>query len=161
MKHVRDSIQAYVSGELDRERTAAVETHLADCDECRREAEQGRALWEMLGSVETEQPGGGSIWPAVRARTLEKNDAIRDWFFGGGLWARTGLATAAVAAGLLVGILVPMGGSPDAVAAGDDSTAWLVESSWISGSSWLAGEGSRGLDDILLGADAGEKENGS
>jgi anti-sigma factor RsiW len=162
MKHVGDLIQAYLSGELDGGRAAAVEKHLEGCSRCRQEAQEARALWKMLGSTETVPTGNDSIWPAVQARTLGRDPEPREWFFGTGPRMRAGLAAVALAAGLMVGVLLPVGSDPSP--ATDDSlasSAWLLDSSWLSGSSWLATEKGAGLDDILLGTDQSEEGNGS
>jgi len=162
MKHVGDLIQAFLSGELDGGRAVEVEKHLDGCSRCRHEVQQARDLWEMLGSTEAVLPVKGSIWPAVQARTLGRDPERREWFFGTGPRMRTGLATVALAAGLVVGVLLPVGS--DQSAAADDAlagSAWLVESSWLSGSSWLVTEQGTGLDDILLGTDQSDEGNGS
>lgn len=168
MKHVANMIQAYISGELDRDRNAAVEEHLNECPACRAEADRAREMWEMLGSAGRPSPATGSVWPAVQARTFGRETSEREWFFGAGRLTRTGLATAAVAAGLMLGILLPVGADQEE---GADSSlmdsswlvesSWLSESTWLSESSWLGGEGAAGLDDILLGADLLDEGNGS
>jgi anti-sigma factor RsiW len=161
MSHVRESIQAFVSGELDADRQQAVVAHLAVCPQCRSQAKEARSLWELLGAVEETSPAGPSIWPQVRSRTMDLDKGARDWFFGRGPWMRTGLATMAVAAGLCGGILIPgaeSNGDSDSV--GEES-AWLVDSSWLSGTSWLSGDGGQGLDGFILGTESVEMENGS
>jgi hypothetical protein len=162
MKHVTNMIQAYISGELDSTRTAAVEDHLNECPSCRKEADAARGMWEMLGALDPPPSDTGSVWTAVQARTFGRGTTEHEWFFGAGNLTRTGLATAAVAAGLMLGVLLPSG--PDlqeGVDSGLTDTSWLVESTWLSESSWLGGDGSTGLDDILLGADLPEEGNGS
>jgi anti-sigma factor RsiW len=155
MKHVRESIQAFVSGDLDRERNEAVRAHLAACPACRREAEQVRATWDLLETAASEPEGDLSIWPEVRRRTVERGDQARDWFFGHGAWSRSALASAAVAAGLVIGILVPTGQAPDALAYQQEDDAWLAEATWTSGA------GATGLADVILGLETEEQENGS
>ena len=59
----------------------------------------------------------------------------QNWFFGTGRWVRSSLATAAVAAGLLVGILFP-GGQDRTVGGNAQASSQDVESQWLSGSSW-------------------------
>lgn len=162
MKHVREWIQAYVAGELDPDQKASVKEHLAACEECRAEVARSRDLWDLLGAAEKRPPQTVSVWPAVQARTLGLSDGSRAWFFGNGPRMRTGLATAAVAAGLVVGVLAPAGsGEQTAINGAVTDASWLRDSSWLSGSSWLADEGVVGLEDILLGADLVEKGNGS
>ena len=155
MKHVRESIQAFVSGDLDRARSEEVRAHLAACPECRREADQVRDTWNLLGAAATEPAAAGSIWPEVRRRTVERTDHARDWFFGHGAWSRSALATAAVAAGLVIGVLVPAGQAPDASAFDQEDDAWLADATWTSDG------GMTGLADVILGLETDEQENGS
>ena len=162
MKHVTNRIQAYISGELAGDRKAAVEKHLDGCPACRDEVDRARQAWEMLGTMETPRSENGSVWPAVQARTFGRETSDREWFFGAGNLTRTGLATAAVAAGLMLGILLPIGSDHnEGVDSGLTDESWLVESSWLSDSSWLGGDATAGLDDILLGADLLDEGNGS
>lgn len=155
MKHVRESIQAFVSGDLDQGRTAEVRAHLAVCPDCRREADQARETWDLLGEIAAAPAPGGSIWPEVRGRTVGRADHARDWFFGQGAWSRSALATGAVAAGLVLGALIPAGQAPDA------SATDLEEDSWLAEATWAADGGGVGLADILLGLETDEQENGS
>ncbi len=162
MKHVTNMIQAYISGELDSVRKAEVEEHLNGCPSCRKEADQARGVWEMLSVAGVPTSTTGSVWPAVQARTFGRGTSEREWFFGAGNLTRAGLATAAVAAGLMLGVLLPSGsGHQDGVDDGLTDESWLVESTWLSESSWLGGDGSIGLDGILLGADLLDEGNGS
>ena len=162
MKHVVEMIPAFLSGEIDSERCAAVEKHLGQCADCRAELEALRATWDLLGAGETADMESPTVWPAVQARTTGAGAAGRDWFYGTGRLARTGLATAAVAAGLALGMLLPAGSTLEAGAetAGTESS-WLVDSSWLTDSTWLGGSDSAGIDDILLGADLLDEGNGS
>lgn len=162
MKHVEDLIPAYLAGELETDRAAAVERHLEGCSRCREEVEQAGTLWEMLGSAQAGPTQGPSIWPAVRARTLDKGKDHRDWFFGARPWMRTGLAAGALAAGLVAGVLLPGGSGEVSVADGLTSdSSWLMEASWLSDSSWRSTGEAVGLEDILLGADLADEGNGS
>jgi anti-sigma factor RsiW len=162
MKHVTNRIQAYISGELAGDRKAAVEKHLDECPACRDEVDRAHKTWEMLGTMETHGSENGSVWPAVQARTFGREKPEREWFFGAGNLTRAGLAAAAVAAGLMLGVLLP-GGSDhnESVDSGLTDMSWLVESSWLSDSSWLGGDVAAGLDDILLGTDLLDEGNGS
>ncbi len=162
MKHVTNRIQAYISGELAGDRKAAVEKHLDECPACRNEVDRAHKTWEMLGTMESLRSENGSVWPAVQARTFGRETSDREWFFGAGNLTRTGLATAAVAAGLMLGVLWPVGSDHnEAAESGLTDVSWLVESSWLSDSSWLGGDAIAGLDDILLGADLPDEGNGS
>lgn len=161
MKHVGDSIQAFVSGELEAGRCKLVEDHLSVCPQCRRQMEEARTLWDQLGAADNISDSGTTIWPEVRSRTLGAGERTREWFFGNGPWTRAGLVTTALAAGLVCGILIPGGQAPGTSDSGDEDSAWLVDSTWLSGTTWLSGDGNQGLDVFILGTDSGEMENGS
>ncbi len=89
-----------------------------------------RELWEMLGAAEDVLADSrASVWPEVRRRTLERSE-VGSWFFGTGKILRTGLATSAVAAGLLLGVMVP-GFSVTANAVDNTEANWLDQSSWL------------------------------
>ncbi len=141
MKHVTDKIQVWLSGELDPDEAGRVEAHLRECPDCAAEAAEARHLWETLGDLATATPEiPGSIWEPVRERTLARRETgFR--FFGSAPLVRSSLATAAVAAGLLLGILVP-GAGPGSLGGGAealDIPEEQVETLWLSGTSW-AGE---------------------
>jgi len=92
-------------------------------------------LWELLGEGRIQTKGAvPSVWPQVQQRTFgspEKNlQAGNSWFFGGGQWVRASLAASAVAAGLMVGILIP-GFSGQAGADETNSDLWVSEASWL------------------------------
>lgn len=150
MTHETHNIQAWLSGELSPEAVASLEKHLQGCPECARAADEARQVWDLLGGLETASTATGpSVWPAVRQRTLGRRES-GSWFFGHGALARSSLATAAVVAGLMMGILLPgaqtsqVGGQAEAEVVSDDQVelAWLTDSSWGTGltnfeSSWL------------------------
>lgn len=161
MKHVTDAITAYHCGELDPERKAAVEKHLAECPECRQEAHRVEALWARLDPIGSIAEDEGTVWPAVRARTLGERSGLADWFFGAGRLSRTVVAAGWVAVGLLASFLLPVGPNGDAAAESDlTETAWLFESTWLTEGGWSTEDGAAGLDDILLGTDLGDEGNG-
>jgi len=162
MKHIANRIQAYLSGELASDQKAMLEKHLDECPACRAEVDQAREMWKMLDAMDTLPPATDSVWSAVHARTFGKKTSEREWFFGAGNLTRAGLATAAVAAGLMLGVLLPTGSDhQEGLDSGLTDSSWLMESSWLSDSSWLGGDVAAGLDDILLGADLLEEGNGS
>ena len=96
-------------------------------------AERGHALAHADEAVPAAVEGP-SVWPEVRRRTVARADG-ENWFFGTGRWMRSSLATAAVAAGLLVGVLFP-GGQDRTVGGNAQASSQDVESQWLSGSSW-------------------------
>lgn len=164
MKHVTDLIQLFVSGELEPSSRQGVEDHLKECPDCQAEAERERRLWDSLEAVRPSSRQA-SVWPAVQARTFGKDGtsgASADWFFGSGRLVRGVLATAAVAAGLVLGVLLP---APwEAESTGDETVAessWLSASSWLSESSWLGGDQAPGIDDLLLGVELESEVSGS
>ena len=162
MKHVEEVIQNYLAGELGPVRAAAVEKHLAECPRCRREVEQARKLWNLIDAAEVVSVEEGSIWPAVRERTLVRKSARHQWFFGSGPWTRRGLAAGAVAAGLVVGLLAPAGSvDKERIAVAQENSSWPVELFLLMDSSWLGTGETPGLDDVLLGVDLAEEGNGS
>nr|MEE4268596.1 zf-HC2 domain-containing protein [Candidatus Krumholzibacteria bacterium] len=138
MKHVTGQIQNWLSGELPRAESRALEDHLESCAACAAEAAEARVLWESLeaGAV---SPDGPSLWPAIRSRTVGRAERPA-WFFGQGRLAQSSLAVAAVAAGLVLGVFFPgdqgqIGGEAEALDTADTS----VESLWLTGSSWAGG----------------------
>jgi anti-sigma factor RsiW len=162
MKHVQNLIQKYLAGELDPDRTAAVDKHLAECSRCRQEADGARALWGLIDSAAHVPVGSRNLWPAVRARALGRDAERRQWFFGDRPWIRGGLAFTALAAGLMVGLLVPAGSDEESLIAGiQGSSSWPEEAAWLMDSSWLTTEGTSGLDEVLLGVGLSDEGNGS
>ncbi|MBK8165230.1 MAG: zf-HC2 domain-containing protein [bacterium] len=144
MKHVADRMAAWLGGELDAAAAASLEAHLRGCEDCRREAEALRATWNALDIAPAPLPAG-SVWPAVRARTLGARP--RGWFFGGSPAARGALAAATLAVGVLGGRLTGGLSGPREALADDDgnlAAVWLEESTWHDESggglaeSWLA-----------------------
>ena len=85
-----------------------------------------------------EVPRNPRLWEAVRERTV----AREEWFFGARPWVRRGWATGAVAAGLMMGVLLPGAFSPGEAEADPVDPV-------LSGSTW-AGEGSTELSDWWL-----------
>jgi len=143
-RHVADRFAAWLGGELDTAAAAALETHLRDCAECRREAAAQRAAWNVLQDV-AGPPPSASLWPAVRARTF--GAAARGWFFGGSPALRGALAAATLAVGVLAGRLTGGLAASAPSTAEDDGTlaaVWQEEATWHDASdgglaaSWLA-----------------------
>lgn len=120
MRHVSGLLPKWLGSELDGAEQASVEAHLAACADCRREAEALAAVWRDLGQA-APPTGSRSLWPAVQARLAGPRPG---WFFGGRPVLQAGLAAAAVACGLLVGVLLPAGGTAEAA----DATLWVASS---------------------------------
>lgn len=120
MEHVSGLLHRWLGGELGADELVAVEAHLAACPACRSEADALTTVWQDLAQV-APRPGSGSVWPAVQARIFAPRPG---WFFGGRPLIRAGLATAAVACGLVAGALLPPGGVAEAA----DPTLWVASS---------------------------------
>ncbi len=101
MNHVTHQIQAYLDGELTPALADALRAHVRDCAACRRELEAARALWGLVDQAPTPAPHG-SIWPGLDAR-LARRRGQRPW-----TWPQRGLATAALAAGVVLGLQFDM-----------------------------------------------------
>ena len=155
MKHYREHIQAFISGELAPGVREEMTAHLASCSRCAEELAEQRRLWDVLAEV--PGPGDGrSVWPAVQARTTAHG---RDWFFGSSSWIRSGLAAGSLAAGLFLGVMVP---GDSGVGAGQAQATALdeTESLYITGTTLADGvsdlESLWFLDDTALTAQGEE-----
>ena len=143
MDHVSDRLGAWLGGELDDAACAVVAAHLAGCPDCRREADALQAVWQAL-AVAAPHDRTTSVWPAVRDRTFA---APGGWFYGRRPLARLGLGAAAVACGLLVGVLLPQdGGDPDT-----ETTLWVASSRALD-------EGAPGALDVWMDLAAADVE---
>ena len=74
----RERIALYVGGDLGDDDVREVELHLADCQQCREEAEQLRWTRSLLGELGEETPEESAV-AAVRARVLERISEPRRW----------------------------------------------------------------------------------
>ncbi len=124
MNHVTEDLAAYRAGELTPLDRARVREHLDSCAACRAELGELENLWELLGETAHLAPPTGSVWPAIRARTTTRKH---------GAWPGVAWATAALVAGVLIGVSLPGSGSlmgEDGVTLAGDENSWL-ESSWL------------------------------
>ena len=150
----RDQIQAWLSGQLDAGTVLQFEAHMADCPDCAALAAGEKELWELLGQGDAHTSGPvPSVWPSVQQRTFGKG-SNGAWFFGGGQLMRASLAACAVAAGLMVGVLVP---GLSATATADEINSDL----WVSEASWLDETATDGLAGIWLDPGLAEESDGS
>lgn len=143
MRHVHDQLDRRLGGELDEAAAAAVDAHLAECGECRAEAEARRAVWDVLAAAEPA-PAAGSVWAAVRTRTVARREG---WLFGGRPLVQAGFAAAAVACGLLAAVLLPRGAEKAAL----DGSLYAMSSRVLDTEATSA-------VDLWLGAGADEAE---
>jgi anti-sigma factor RsiW len=143
MNHVTDRLAAHMAGELLPEESAAVREHLAVCSACRLAAAEYEEIWNLMEPEAVAVHPGPSVWPSVRERTLGSRST---WFFGPRGWVRRGLAAAAVAAGLALGLLAPGAGID---AQWNDAAASDL---LLAASSLEDGSGESGLAGIWLAA---------
>ena len=125
MEHDRSPLAAYVLGALDDDEMRALDTHLADCDECRAELIEFRELEAALGEVPPEAfldgpPEGGDLLLQRTLREVRKDRVQagrpRRLLVAAGV---AGLVAAALAGGTLIG----RGTAPAPQAGGGTPTA--------------------------------------
>ncbi|MFH1680143.1 MAG: hypothetical protein ABIH26_05790 [Candidatus Eisenbacteria bacterium] len=97
-EHVLGRIRACLDGELAPEEAERVRTHCARCDACGREWSEIEGLYRTLAADAASEPPR-PVWPAVRERLAERRFRLPRIPFAVG-------ASAAVAAGLLLGLLL-------------------------------------------------------
>jgi predicted anti-sigma-YlaC factor YlaD len=109
MEHDRSPLAAYVLGGLSDEEKAALDAHLAGCDECRAELTELNELEAMLGEVPPEAflegpPEGGDLLLQRTLRQVRKErvqaSRPRRFLVAAGV---AGLVAAALAGGTLIG----------------------------------------------------------
>ncbi len=71
-KQIGQYVPDYFAGELEKDKKVLFEKHLKQCENCRRELEELRILWDNIGKLPDIQPGG-----ELRSRFIEKVDAIK------------------------------------------------------------------------------------
>ena len=169
MEHVTEHLQAYVDGELPTPDRHRVEEHCAHCAECARELAALQVVWATVTSAfsgESESPLERSLLPQVSRRLAERSRGGLGGLgamLAGSQWprlARAGFASAAVTAGLAMGLLA---GGPGSARLGDggviqggltdrtEAMNLLEESSNLYGGDWA-------LDQLWLAA-ADEEES--
>ena len=159
MAHVTEFLQAYVDGELPTHDRRRVEEHCAHCADCARELAALQAVWATVADV-AEPPLERSLLPQVRRRLAERSRGGVGGFVAvltDSRWprlARAGFASAAVTAGLAVGLIA---GGPGSAQLGDggviegglsdraEAMNLLEESSNLYGGDWA-------LDQLWLAA---------
>ena len=155
MRHVKDQLHLWLSGELTDDETALIDAHLAACPECAAAAERERELWRNLGDVTAaSDTGTTSVWSAVRARTVGRSDSTpllgRRPVFG------MSLAAGAVAAGLVLSLLMPT--DAEKATAPTNGTG---DGIWLSDGSWLSGYDTDGMELVWLSPGSAETKDES
>ncbi len=154
-----DRIQSWLSGQLGSGALEKFETHRKECPECASQAQAEKELWELLGEGRIQNLGPiPSVWPQIQQRVFDSpgNNLLfgNGWFFGGGQVVRASLAACAVAAGLMVGVLIP---GLSGRASADDINSDL----WVSEASWLDETATDGLAGIWLSPGLSDESDGS
>lgn len=57
-QNIKEMFPEFLTGELDKETTERVQSHLVSCGSCREELENLSAIWTKLGVIPEEQPSG-------------------------------------------------------------------------------------------------------
>ena len=72
-RDTRERLGDYVDGDLAEARRAAVERHLADCVDCRRELEELGALVAAAAELRRDVEPERDLWPAIAARLRSRD----------------------------------------------------------------------------------------
>ncbi len=139
MTHETSRLQAYLDGELAPAQARRVHDHLQACQACRDELAALERTWAALAAGAApllKRP----LWPEVSARLATRRPRARF------VWMRAGLATAAVVAGLLLGLQLDRvleQGNPRATNAvatmSSDNDAYLQDVTPLDEIWWSAG----------------------
>ena len=71
-KQIEKYVPDYFAGELEKDKKVLIEKHLKQCENCRKEVEELRILWDNIGKLPDVQPD-----EELRSRFIEKVDAIK------------------------------------------------------------------------------------
>jgi len=74
----QERLSEYVDGELDSEQTAALETHLEGCAECRRVLGELREVVERAGRL-IDMPAAGDLWTGIAERIHAEGSGPAAW----------------------------------------------------------------------------------
>lgn len=75
---VKESLEAYVEGELGKSEREALETHISNCESCKRELTLTQSIPRLISSLPTP-PVPEDIIPDALKRLREKSAAKRRW----------------------------------------------------------------------------------
>ena len=143
MIHVTDRLQRYVDGELLAVDAREVEAHLRACAACRDEYAALTALWQVVDAAELPAPAA-AVWPSLATRCAGRRRAAPS------LWLRGGLAAAALASGLMLGLGLDRTGQSETtdVLAVDNEDGFLQTLTTLDQIWWTAGA----QDDVEVGS---------
>jgi len=57
----KELLTAWLNDQLTGEERASVDTHVAGCEDCRRELENSRRIWELMDDVPSPEPPAGTL----------------------------------------------------------------------------------------------------
>jgi predicted anti-sigma-YlaC factor YlaD len=89
----RELMMASIDGEIGEEDRAALESHLAGCDECRREFEELARVSRLVGEIELPRPSQEDMmkyWPSVYAK-IERGAGWGLMVVGALIWVAYGV----------------------------------------------------------------------
>jgi predicted anti-sigma-YlaC factor YlaD len=89
----RELMMASLDGEISAEDRAALESHLATCDECRAEFEELRRVSELVDRIELPRPSEEEMmkyWPSIYAR-IERGTGWALLAVGAVIWVGYGV----------------------------------------------------------------------
>jgi predicted anti-sigma-YlaC factor YlaD len=89
----RELMMASLDGEICAEERVELESHLAECAECRREFEELTRVSELVGEIELPRPSQEDMmkyWPSVYAK-IERGAGWSLMIIGAIIWAAYGV----------------------------------------------------------------------
>ena len=89
----RELMMASLDGEICAEERAELESHLADCPDCRREFDELRKLSDLVGEIELPEPSQEDMmkyWPSVYAK-IERGAGWGLVIIGAVIWVAYGV----------------------------------------------------------------------
>lgn len=92
-ERVRELMEASLDGELTEDDLRELESHLSECESCRRELEDMRKLGDLLGTIELPRPSEEEMmkyWPSVYAR-IERGMGWSLLIIGVAIWVGYGV----------------------------------------------------------------------
>ena len=120
-------ISSALDGELDSQRTQALQAHLTDCDACRRAATNFRQLGATLDSAHAAEPRWGFVERlAKRIADSERPSSVRRGERRRGRLSALAVGTAAFCAGAAL-VIVANGNSADQPQPRSDALATLAD----------------------------------
>jgi hypothetical protein len=83
----KELLTAWLDDQLTGEERASVDAHVAGCENCRRELEASRRVWELMGNVPSPEPPAGTL---IRFNAMldTYKDSVAADTRGPGVWAK-------------------------------------------------------------------------